>query len=49
MSCNCNPSELRKKYAGMFFSGVSSSKPEKAAEKELKKKTKKKDEKTEIL
>ncbi len=43
MSCNCNPSELRKKYAGMFFSGVSS-KPEKAAEKELKKKTKKKDE-----
>lgn len=44
MSCNCKGADLRKKYSGMFFSGIGSSKPEKEIEKKLKKQNKKKDE-----
>lgn len=44
MSCNCNPSELRKKYAGFFLPLTAPSKPEKAMEKKLKENSTKKKE-----
>lgn len=48
MSCNCNGSDLRKKYSGMFFSSVGS-KPEREYEKKLREKEKEKQKDEKIL
>ena len=49
MSCNCNGSDLRKKYSGMFFSSVRSNKPEREYEKKLREKEKEKQKDEKVL
>ena len=49
MSCNCKGSDLRKKYSGMFFSSVGSSKPEREYEKKLLEREKAKQENEKVL
>ena len=49
MSCNCNGSDIRKKYSGMFFSSVRSNKPEREYEKKLREKEKEKQKDEKVL